>query len=60
MTAQALIQVLMRQENVSGRQMDSLPLTQAALVEHIKRAAYQAGHVWSQMFEAVPSLPSIS
>jgi hypothetical protein len=32
--------------------------TQAALAEHIKRAAYQAGHIWAQMFVAVPNLPS--
>jgi len=41
-----------------GRPMDGLPPTQAALVEHTKRAAYQAGHVWAQMFVAVPKLPS--
>ena len=41
-----------------GRPMDGLPPSQAALVEHIKRAAYQAGHVWAQMFVAVPTLPS--
>ena len=43
-----------------GRPMDGLPPTQAALAEHIKRAAYQAGHVWAQMFVAVPNLPSPS
>ena len=43
-----------------GRPMDGLPPSQAALVEHIKRAAYQAGHVWAQMFVAVPTLPSPS
>ena len=43
-----------------GRPMDGLPPTQAALVEHVKRAAYQAGHVWAQMFVAVPKLPSPS
>ena len=35
-----------------GRSMDNLPPTQAALVEHIKREAYQAGHVWAQMLVA--------
>ena len=38
--------------------MDCLPQTQAALAEHIKRAAYQAGHVWVQMFSGIPNLPS--
>lgn len=35
-----------------------LPPTRAALVQHIKRATYQAGHCWSQMDIAVPELPS--
>ena len=43
-----------------GRPMDGLPPTRAALVEHTKRAAYQSGHVWAQMFVAVPRLPSPS
>src|SRR5678815_1138652 len=34
-----------------------LPASQTALVEHTKRAAYQAGHVWAQMFVAVLKLP---
>lgn len=41
-----------------SRSMDGLPPTRAALKEHTKRAAYQAGHVWAQMFIAVPKLPS--
>ena len=40
--------------------MDALPPTEAALIEHTKRAAYQAGHVWAQMFTTVPSLSSPS
>ena len=43
-----------------GRAMDALPPTEAVLIEHTKRAAYQAGHVWAQMFTTVPSLPSPS
>lgn len=43
-----------------GRPMDGLPPTRAALVEHTKKAAYQSGHVWAQMFVAVPKLPSPS
>ena len=45
--------------------MDGLPPIPAALlvcstglVEHTKRAVYQAGHVWAQIFVAVPKLPS--
>ncbi len=43
-----------------GRAIDSLPPTQAALIQHIKRAAYQAGHCWAQMMIAAPELPSPS
>ena len=43
-----------------GRSMDDLPSTQAALVQHTRRAAYQAGHVWAQIFIAVPKLSSLA
>ena len=43
-----------------GRSMENLPPTQAAFVEHVKRAAYPAGHVWAQMLVAIPELPSPS
>jgi len=35
-----------------------LPHTEAALLQHIKRAAYQAGHCWAQMMIVAPELPS--
>ena len=41
-----------------GRDISCLPPTQAALMQHTKRAAYQAGHCWAQMMVAVPNLPS--
>ena len=28
--------------------------------KHIKRAVYQEGHVWAQIFSAIPTLPSPS
>ena len=31
-----------------GRQIDHIPPTQAALMKHTQRAAYQGGHVWGQ------------
>ncbi len=43
-----------------GKPMDGLPPTEVALLEHIKRVAYQAGYVWAQMLIAVPNLPSPS
>jgi hypothetical protein len=41
-----------------GRTIDHIPPTQAALIQHTKRAAYQAGHCWGQMMVATPELPS--
>ena len=41
-----------------GRSRDSIPPSRAALVEHTKRAAYQAGHCWNQALKARPVLPS--
>ena len=43
-----------------GRAIDGLPPTLAALVQHTKRAAYQAGHCWGPMMVAAPELPSPS
>ena len=41
-----------------GRAIVGLPSTLAALFEHTKRAAYQAGHYWGQMMTIAPKLPS--
>ena len=41
-----------------GRNIDNLPPTQAALLQHLKRAVLQAGHVWSQALNPSPELPS--
>ena len=41
-----------------GRAIVGLPPTLAALIEHTKRAAYQAGHCWAQMMTPAPKLPS--
>ena len=43
-----------------GRAIDGLPPTQAALLQHTKRAAYQAGHCLAQTMIATPELPSPS
>ena len=37
-----------------------IPPTKAALGEHVKRAAYQGGHVWGQTLLPTPELPSPS
>ena len=42
------------------RAIDGLPPTQAALLQHTKRAAYQADHSWIQTMIATPELPSPS
>ena len=41
-----------------GRQIDNIPPTQDALIQHVKRAIFQAAFVWSQSAEASPVLPS--
>jgi len=43
----------------NGR-FESLPPTQAALTEHIKRAAFQSGHCWHQSLQAQQNLPAAS
>lgn len=42
------------------RSYDSIPPTSAALKEHCKRAAFQAGHIWGQSLLCSPILPSPS
>jgi len=41
-----------------GRTIENIPPTQDALVQHIKRAVYQAGYVWSQALVTLPVLPN--
>ncbi len=40
--------------------LEHIPPTSAALLEHTKRAAYQAGYCWGQCLEARQELPSPS
>jgi len=42
------------------RSIDGLLPSQAALIQHIKRATYQAGHCWSSMMIRAPELSSPS
>ena len=43
-----------------GRAIENIPPTQAALLEHSRRAAYQAGHCWAQCLIPNPMLPDPS
>ena len=43
-----------------GWQISNIPPTRDALLQHVKRAAYQGGHVWSQTLVVDPALPSPS
>ena len=43
-----------------GRQIENLPPTQSALIEHIKRAALQGGYYWVTALQTQPNLPSPS
>ena len=40
------------------RSIESIPPTQAALEQHVKRAAFQAGHVWGRTLDPIQELPS--
>ena len=42
------------------KSIENIPPTQAAPAQHIKRAAYQAGHVWGQALEPMQELPSLA
>jgi hypothetical protein len=44
----------------TGRQIDHIPPTSEALLQHCKRAVYQGGHVWGQAHMAAPTLPDPS
>ena len=43
-----------------NRQIENIPPTRCALVEHVNRAVYQAGHIWGQAMIANPELPNPS
>ena len=40
-----------------GRTLENIPPTHDALMQHIKRSVYQAGHVWGQCLLTDPALP---
>ena len=42
-----------------NRNMESIPPTLRALEQHVKRAVYQAGHIWGQSLIGEPDVPSI-
>ena len=41
-----------------SRTIEHIPPIRATLIQHLKRAVYQAGYVWSQALAASPALPS--
>lgn len=41
-----------------GRKFDGLPPTRDALLQHVKRTAYQAGYIWGQALVPSSTLPS--
>lgn len=43
-----------------SRQLQNIPPTKAALVQKIKRATFQAGHIWEKALVADPMVPSPS
>ena len=46
--------ILFTQKN---RSIETIPPTLGSLTQHIRRAAYQAGHIWGQMLIACPEVP---
>ena len=40
------------------REIENIPPTQDSLYQHLLRVGYQAGHVWSQVLNKAPHLPS--
>ena len=43
-----------------NRTIEHIPPTKAALEQHVRRAAYQASHVWDHTSETLQELPSPS
>ena len=41
-----------------SREMENIPPSQAALLEHSKRAVFQAGHIWGQTLVSEPEVPT--
>ena len=46
-----------KQMFTQNRRIDNIPPTAYALEQHVKRAAYQAGHIWGQSLIGNPELP---
>ncbi|KAK7113984.1 hypothetical protein V1264_000124 [Littorina saxatilis] len=44
----------------TGRQIDHIPPSKEALIQHCKRAVYQGAHIWSQASNPTPPLPDPS
>lgn len=43
-----------------AKSIESIPPTQAVLIQHTRRAAYQAGHCWGQAIVPVKNVPGPS
>ena len=43
-----------------GRSVENIPPTQGALIQHVYRAAFQAGYIWGQALVPQQQLPSPS
>ena len=40
--------------------LDNIPPTEDALLQHVKRATYEAGFIWGQSLENIQQLPNLS
>lgn len=54
------INMARKQMFTNGRQIDAIPPTHDALIQHTKRAIYQGGYIWMQSLQTYPTIPSPS
>ena len=40
-----------------NKAIENIPPTKDALIQQAKRAAYQGGHIWGNVFTCIPDLP---
>ena len=45
---------------VCDRNIEKIPPTKTALVEHVKRAVLQSGFIWGHYMDVSPNLPDIA
>ena len=57
-TAHSHVNEARKQLFTHNRKMENIPPTLHALEQHVKRAVFQAGHIWGQSLIGEPYVPS--